>query len=134
MDLGSILSCLRTQRLAVLVALLTLLPWTARNMLVLGSPIWAATTSISQNLARFASLAADPIQRRRFPEIGSCLLTLIAVLGFADTKALSKQNREVFWNLAIPLSGAVDQLRHESLLQNLPHAIAVGCLSVFNTL
>jgi hypothetical protein len=31
---------MRKQKLAVLAALLTLLPWTARNLLVLGSPVW----------------------------------------------------------------------------------------------
>jgi len=160
--LAAVWLAMRKQKLAVLVAVLTLLPWTARNMLVLGSPIWGrdnlglelevanndcaaskftvnrhsgcfearhpnmnpdeaakvieegeaaynsrklreAVTWMSQNPARFASLTAERIRLFWFPEIGSSLLTLITLLGFAGAAVLFKQNREAFWNLAIPL-------------------------------
>jgi len=160
--LAAVWLAVRREKLAVLVAVLTLLPWTARNMLVMGSPIWGrdnlglelevanndcaaskftvnrhsgcfearhpnmnpaeagkviaegevaynsrklheAVTWMSQNPARFASLTAERIRLFWFPEIGSSLLTLITLLGFAGAAVLFKQNREAFWNLAIPL-------------------------------
>ncbi len=153
---------IRKQKLPVLVALLTLVPWTARNMLVMGSPIWGrdnlgleldvanndcaaskfvinrhsgcfvsrhpntnpaeaaavikegevaynsrklhdAVTWMSQNPARFATLTAERIQLFWFPEIGSSLLGIITILGFAGAFVLYKQNRSAFWTLAIPL-------------------------------
>jgi len=160
--LAAVWLAMRKKKLAALVAVLTLLPWTARNMLVMGSPIWGrdnlgleldvanndcaapkftvnrhsgcfearhpntnpaeaakvieegevaynsrklreAVTWMSQNPARFASLTAERIRLFWFPEIGSSLLTLITLLGFAGAAVLFKQNREAFWNLAIPL-------------------------------
>jgi hypothetical protein len=154
---------MRKQKLAVLAALLTLLPWTARNLLVLGSPVWGrdnlglelevanndcaaskftvnrhsgcfeshhpnmnpaeaaaviregepaynsrklhtALAWMSQNPARFAALTAERIQLFWFPEIGSSLLTIVTIMGFAGAALLFKRNRPAFWPLAIPLA------------------------------
>ena len=154
---------MRKQKLAVLAALLMLLPWTARNILVLGSPVWGrdnlgleldvanndcaaskftvnrhsgcfesrhpnanpaeaaaviregeagynsrklqtALTWISRNPARFAVLTAERIQLFWFPEIGSSLIAIVTILGFAGAALLFKQNRPAFWPLAIPLA------------------------------
>jgi hypothetical protein len=59
---------------------------------------------MSQNSARFAALTAGRIQLFWFPEVGSSLLTLITIMGFAGAALLFKRNRPAFWPLAIPLA------------------------------
>jgi len=39
-----------------------------------------------------------------FPEIGSSLITIVTILGFAGAALLFRQNRPAFWPLAIPLA------------------------------